>query len=47
MKKVLIGLAIVVLSTLACQHPTLAQAAVEQASQTAVTILAWPAQTER
>lgn len=46
MKKVLIGLAILVLSSLACQHPDLAQAATEQVSQAAGTVLCWSVQVE-
>ncbi|MBI1879143.1 MAG: hypothetical protein HYR94_13135 [Chloroflexi bacterium] len=39
MKRVMIGLAIVLLSSLACQHPSLNQAAAQQVSQAAVTTL--------
>ncbi len=36
MKRVIIGLVIVLLSSLACQHPSLTQAAAQPVSQTAV-----------
>ena len=39
MKRVVIGLAIVLLSSLACQHPSLAQTTVQQVSQAAVMTL--------
>jgi hypothetical protein len=39
MKRIMIGLAIVLLSSLACQHPSLDQAAVRQVSQASVTTL--------
>ena len=39
MKRVIIGLAIVLLSSIACQHPSLDQAAAQQVSQAAVTTL--------
>lgn len=39
MKRMMIGLAIVLLSSLVCQHPSLDQAADQQVSQAVVTTL--------
>ena len=47
MKRVIIGLVIVLLSSTACQHPITAQAAIGRVTQAAVTVLSLSAYFER
>jgi hypothetical protein len=47
MKRLIIGLVIMLLSSAACEHPIIAQAAIRQVTQAAVTVLPLSAHFER